>query len=145
MSKNLQPILRERRLDQILDSFKRLAPFSSFEEAFENFNGIFYRHERSTQEHNSKIAIQTKETLPMTFPKPIPHSQFAGVWYSIMIGHVMLFTEWGAFALYVRGKNVYSEIEEYKNANEKSIVVELAGADGRRVWDSEITTKTECT
>ncbi len=144
MAQNLQPIVRERRLDLILDSFKRIGPFTSFEEAFENFNGIFYRHEKSAHQHNSKIAVQTKETLPMTFPKPIPHSQFTGIWYSIMIGHAMLFTEWGAFALYIKKKNVYSDIKEYKNAAQKSIVLELAGADGRKVWDLETTTKTDC-
>jgi hypothetical protein len=135
MSQNLQPILRERRLEQILDSFQRVGPFTTFQEALETFNGIFYRHERSTQQHNSKIAVQTKETLPMTFP--IPHPKLTGIWYSIMIGHVMLFTEWGAFALYIKQKNTYTEIDEYKKVTGKSVVLELAGASGRKVWEFE--------
>lgn len=136
-----EPIPRSERVAQAVAIFENHGPFTTFKDVCETFIKVFDEIELSVIAHNTKYGVGSQESIVMSVPAPQAHTQYPGLYFSVATRHIMIFSDWGAMALYHKIPGVYDEILLYKTEELTTRLFHKLSACGRGVWDFEPTQK----
>ncbi len=137
MNNYVKPIPRWKRLEMTLNNFREQGPFSTFDQINEAFIVTFDNIEISVSAHNKKVkpfSVDEKEATYMSVPSAIQHSRHKSIYFALATGHIILFTEWGSFAIYHRIEGVFDELELYKESELSKPLFMKASACKRNIW-----------
>ncbi len=131
----VQPIPRWKRISDFIWSFNTVGPFKTKDEALHFFIVLFDQNELKAKEHNEKVRNGSMETVYMSVPVPTQHHQYTNLHYSIATKHIVIFSDWGAVAMYRKIEGVYDDIAQYKNNPLALPLIEKKSFCERSIWD----------
>lgn len=132
---SVQPIPRWQRISDFIKSFDKVGPFTTKEEVLNSFIALFDENELKSKEHNQRVKNGSMETVYMSVPVPAQHHQYTNLHYSIATKHIVIFSDWGAVAMYRKIEGVYADISQYKNNPLCLPLIDKKSNCGRSVWD----------
>ncbi len=132
-------ITRSERVLQLIDTFFKLRLFTNLNDAREALIVTFDGIELQANEHNASIRIEhdsdlAMETVFMSVPSPKQHHVYPHLYFAIATRHIIIFSDWGAVALYRKILSVYDEIAIYKNYDQSLLLLSKPGACRRDIW-----------